>query len=755
MMFQGWRKVAMAGAVLASLAACGGGGGSGGSGLDANSANARQSEAPKLMAISSSVERAWPSLSVTFTTKCVAYGKPSYRWRFGDGSEVETTSAPEVVHVFRESSEAARRVTVTCTDEQGRSTEASKDIIVASASYASVADLACGTGKPGEGWCRQLPANAWPTIVSGAALDRFVQFGVSSGRLLKSMDSGKTWLPVPLPVTQSVSRLSTFVNQTAWLVGAAGTILKTSDGGKTWEAQTSGSNQPISDVVAIDNNRAWALAGSLVLRTIDGGTTWAKVYTNTDSVSITAFTAADAQSAWLGRGNHVLRTSDGGKTWVSQQVMAGGRISGLSAGSNQVVWAKYLDTVCLSEDGGATWSVSMSLPAQWASGTVNLIRAASTETAWLVGMSIPDDVSSAQGIVWVTRDRGRTWVPLNGTAEPSLNELVRLGADTIWVYGKHIGYTLSPAGLTRLADNAVEFNAMTVIHAVDEQVAWASSNKAPILTTHDGGKAWLTNGGVFTFPFKDISATSALDAWSIASGGLIHTGDGQHWQSVPVPSRGLSATTATDSGPPINSVHALTSNLTWASGPAGTIVKTQDSGATWTWQNVQGSTQTFYMIRATDSQRAWALGVPPGMLNSPSTLWRTTDGLNWASVEPPGVNALGLASMSVPSANVVALLRSPSSSGQVVILSVDGGTSWQTLTLPSTDSPYGNLVATDASHLWVLGSKSIWHSDDGGLNWRAQSLVEDTPLSISAVNNKVLWVVGKSGAIYKTITGGD
>src|SRR5258708_25948525 len=71
-----------------------------------------------------------------------------------------------------------------------------------------------------------------------------------------------------------------FIGTKGYAVGSSGTILFTADSGKTWTNQTSGTARTLSSVFFFDKDSGWAVGSNalfgnnVIIRTKNTGTTW-------------------------------------------------------------------------------------------------------------------------------------------------------------------------------------------------------------------------------------------------------------------------------------------------------------------------------------------------------------------------------------------------------------------------------------------------------------------------------------------------
>lgn len=95
------------------------------------------------------------------------------------------------------------------------------------------------------------------------------------GRILRTIDSGRSWELLPSPTEATLTSLSFADGQCGWAVGHDGVILNTRDGGLSWTPQHEDKTLSFLDVHAIDNRRACAIGEfGAFYSTDDGGTTW-------------------------------------------------------------------------------------------------------------------------------------------------------------------------------------------------------------------------------------------------------------------------------------------------------------------------------------------------------------------------------------------------------------------------------------------------------------------------------------------------
>jgi photosystem II stability/assembly factor-like uncharacterized protein len=215
--------------------------------------------------------------------------------------------------------------------------------------------------------------HGWAVGGSGAA-------GQVLGCVLRTVDGGANWTPLPFPNPTGVALNGVdFVDPaTGWVVGSGGAIYRTLDGGDTWTPQASGTSRKLSKVCFVDAERGWAAGGwgdgsaYLVLRTQNGGLTWQSQSFGTTAHSCDDVVFVDELNGWIcgydsSFNPHIHRTANGGTTWTRQTVPIAG--SNATASSIDFVsptegWATIsslyvspVGPILHTTNGGTTWTV--------------------------------------------------------------------------------------------------------------------------------------------------------------------------------------------------------------------------------------------------------------------------------------------------------------------------------------------------------------------------------------------------------------
>jgi len=191
-------------------------------------------------------------------------------------------------------------------------------------------------------------------------------------RVFRSLDDGRTWTKIRMPVRAGFATLSVPVSGTAFLAVDDRTLYRTTDAGRTW--QRVGRGRELRNPMFVSASDGFRLLGEhTLLRTTDAGHTWKPVRVEA-RLRMFALAAAGPTHWWI-QGNvcgplnakgasetpcrgRLLRTSDAGRHWELIRLPSMPGIGIFSFVNGQVgwagdPWAGPYRTV----DGGRTWKL--------------------------------------------------------------------------------------------------------------------------------------------------------------------------------------------------------------------------------------------------------------------------------------------------------------------------------------------------------------------------------------------------------------
>jgi photosystem II stability/assembly factor-like uncharacterized protein len=165
--------------------------------------------------------------------------------------------------------------------------------------------------------------------------------------------------------------------------GSYGTILRSTDSGKTWIRQGAGQIADVHlwGVFAVDAYIAWAWAvgdSGVILHSSDGGVTWMIHFTpEHEIIHLQGVYAVNPSTVWVAGDNNIYWTHDGGENWddgghhglaACGQPHAPGVFFSITAVSAQKAWGTFAGTTgCVANtiDGGDSWTTINQLDGEY------------------------------------------------------------------------------------------------------------------------------------------------------------------------------------------------------------------------------------------------------------------------------------------------------------------------------------------------------------------------------------------------------
>ena len=184
----------------------------------------------------------------------------------------------------------------------------------------------------------------------------------------------------------------------------------------------------------------------------------------------------------------------------------------------------------------------------------------------------------------------------------------------------------------------------------------------------------------------------------------------------------------------LRGVSVVSRRVAWASGAQSTCLRTLDGGETWRTSGAPGADDLdFRAVHALDSRTAWLMSSGPG---AKSRIFKTADGgAHWSLLYVNPDAAGFLDALAFWDARRGVVLGDPVNGEFVILITADGGQTWQRRKLPPAFENEGAFAASN-SCLQLRGKREIWfatggpsgarvfHSKDSGETWE----VARTPL---------------------------
>ena len=391
--------------------------------------------------------------------------------------------------------------------------------------------------------------------------------GADLGRFYRTTDNWNNYTTVSLFGFGNAACLSFVDDQLGWAASESGKIARTTDGGASWTLQTSGTTNAIVALHFANDQLGFAAAtGALLLRTADGGTTWTPVPAPISYNMRRIHFFDDQQGIAVGLGGEIIRTTDAGLTWTAQPSPTTNSLLGLFVRNDLLIAVGNSGTVIRSTDGGDTWSAQ----------TLEQFQD-------LYSVSIdPSGIGliGGEGRVYRTTDHGVTWTPVQiGSYHSRLNK-VSFGTDQLGAAAGWLNQGGYENGVIRTTDggrhwtNVTGGNAQWLgVHLRPNGVGWIGGGQGVNRSTTNAFATTTNHPGpnVAVRCTWALSATTAVMGGGYINGGVYRTTNGgSTWQQVL-------------NGGDIYDLWFINDTLGFCGGAGGSMARTTDAGATWTW----------------------------------------------------------------------------------------------------------------------------------------------------------------------------
>ena len=214
----------------------------------------------------------------------------------------------------------------------------------------------------------------------------------------------------------------------------------------------------------------------------------------------------------------------------------------------------------------------------------------------------------------------------------------------------------------------------------------------------------------------------------------------------------------------LRGISAVSRRVVWASGARGTIIRTQDGGATWTRLTIPDtSALDFRDIDATDERTAYALSIGPG---DASRIYKTVDaGRTWALQFTNRDPRAFFDAMAFRDARTGFAYSDSVDGRAIAIRTDDGGRRWSEIVgLPpalngeGAFAASGTNIALSGRHIWIgTNASRVLHSADDGRTWSA--VATGMPSGESAGIFSIAFADARRGIVvggdYKSETAAD
>ena len=281
------------------------------------------------------------------------------------------------------------------------------------------------SGAWGGNWAPTGPKAAWQALAQSADGRQLMVAG--DGVLLRSSDSGHSWLPTGPTQRLRWTGLAASADGRRWVATSASDALYTStDSGQSWQRRSIGLGWGLVASSADGQRLLASRYGTQLLVSEDGGQSWVRRAPRADWVSLAVSADGQVLAAVAAPGRlHVSR--DGGQTWHIKgaiqrysAVAIAARTIGLAASvtdASTVASASVqaprsglgLRIVTAARDGEAPLRWTDDFGDTWQAPDRTALRAARFEALAVSAQGQALVASTDDGWLWTSADAGHTW----------------------------------------------------------------------------------------------------------------------------------------------------------------------------------------------------------------------------------------------------------------------------------------------------------------------------------------------------------
>jgi photosystem II stability/assembly factor-like uncharacterized protein len=561
------------------------------------------------------------------------------------------------------------------------------------------------------------------TVTVNPATPATLYAGTSGGGVVKSTDSGGTWVTSGTGLTNAyVAALAHDPsNPTTLYAGTSGGgVFKSTDSGGTWAAINTGLTSAYVTALAIDPTTPATLyagtSGGGVFRSTDSGRTWATASAGLTNLNVKALAIDPSKPATLYAGTlgaGIFRSTNAGGAWASVSTgLTVPEIESLVIDPTTPA-TLYAGTsgggIFKSTDAGGTWAtINTGLTYGGLSySDVNALAIDPSNPTTLYAGTFGDGV-------FKSTDSGRTWTAANtGLTSDYVHALVILPSNHAVLYaGTQFGVfrSTNSAGTWAVANAGLPYLTYVYSLAIDPTrpatVYAGEEVGGGVFKSTDSGGTWVTSGTGLTNAFVN---TLAVDPFTPAT--LYAGTDGGVFRSIDSGSTWTAAGTDQSLQFVEAMVIAPSTPPTLYAATAIQINISTDSGGTWTNSYVSGLVQ----VLAVDPSNPATLYAGTNF----NGVYRSTDsGKFWTQVKT-GLTNLDVQALAIDPSTPAILYAGTNGSG--VFRSTNSGASWVAASKGMTSLVVYVLAVNPSAPATLFAGTSggVFQSTDSGATWVA------------------------------------
>jgi len=521
--------------------------------------------------------------------------------------------------------------------------------------------------------------------------------------LYKTTDMGLNWTPICKTFFSEFS----FINMTTGFVtstnytpyGIFSHISYTTNGGFNWSAPYYVEPEYFFDITVLSNTLGLIAAkdsGNVYLyKSFGPQSNWFRLPTNQSTYGIPYLFVKDSLTYFMSA-NNLKCTTDGGYNWFVVNLNNISDLSFINSSTGLAIGKN--GKIHRTTDGGFLWSQIQS-PNNY---DLNSVSFGDIQTGYITGILGAVLKTTNAGLNWMTNARNFT--------RNVLNDVKFINRDTIFIVGDHGKIYRT----TNQGDNWTSFTAnsgqmLYKMFFLNPDTGYAVGRYGTVLKTTNCGNEWINlNTPLNEFFLLDVFFVNAKTGFISASEG------------------GFTST--------------------------GKIYRTTNSGENWYILNMPYDMRYFF-IRFFNGNTGFTSTWEDRIL-------RTTDyGDSWSQMNTPQTPYVKLDICFINN-----LTGFTVGSYGYVYKTIDGGNNWQELTRLNQSGLYSikfinQLTGFVTSGGGIFGGYGeIFYTSNGGLNWTGQyipfGMWNEILHSVDFYNDSIGFVVGDSGIVLKTTTGG-
>jgi photosystem II stability/assembly factor-like uncharacterized protein len=253
--------------------------------------------------------------------------------------------------------------------------------------------------------------------INGLTFSKSINTGfavASGGRILKSTNSGNTWV---MQNSETVKDLygvcfSNNIIDTGYIVGDSGLVLMTTDGGSDWTTLTSGTTEQLNDI-SLKGGEGFIVGNNGVILHISG-TDITTLTSNTTSNLYSVYMIDETSALVAGGGiltSTLLVTYNSGDVWTSITTGATTQLNGVHAVNDSTAYVVgNAGTILRTTNFGADWTTQTA----GSFSNLNAVYFVSRDSGYIAG---------AGGTLLRTVNGGTTWTASVSGTTSALNDI--------------------------------------------------------------------------------------------------------------------------------------------------------------------------------------------------------------------------------------------------------------------------------------------------------------------------------------------